>query len=82
MKSKINTSTNKDYTFPCLMKYNNAEHNINDFIVLFTSRTNGTVVHVYEPDNENIKDPRKLGEYSTIWSIEFFQPFDGEITLF
>jgi len=69
MKSIIEHAQKKPAaTYPCLMisTYNGS-------VVLFTEHEIGTCVHA---GVDNI-----LGEYSGIWDMDCFEPFNGTITM-
>lgn len=68
MKVNVEEKSN-EIKFPCLMK---AEDNL---VVLFSANKTGVVL-VNDDDEEN-----KIGEYSCIWDMQCFEPFNGEITL-
>ena len=69
MKSTIEHAPKKPaITYPCLMRSTR-----NGSVVLFTERGEGTCVHARV---DNI-----LGEYSDIWDMDCFEPFNGTITL-
>ena len=61
MKSEI--IEEQPETYPCLKEYKN-NSNMGKFIVLFTSRNTGTVVHSDNPR-------RSIGDYNTNWTCEF-----------
>lgn len=46
-----------------------------DFVVLFTSLDEGTVVQLTHADD------RQLGEHDTEWDESCFIPFNGKVTL-
>ncbi|MGD9678150.1 MAG: hypothetical protein AB7V16_07275 [Vulcanibacillus sp.] len=68
------TATCKDKVenpkFPCLMICKGDGH-----IILFTSDNIGTTI--LPPKNSS----SYIGEYITSWSMEFFEPFEGEVIL-
>lgn len=69
MKSIINFDEKKPaITYPCLMRGTR-----NGSVVLFTGDEKGTCVHA---EGANV-----LGEYSDIWIMDCFEPFNGTITL-
>lgn len=65
------TSEPKEQSFPCLM-----QHKLSDIIVLFVEYGKGTVIGAYLPNYE-----KNIGYYSSLFSMEEFEPFHGEITL-
>ena len=69
MKSIISFDGKKPaITYPCLMI-----STWNGTVVLFTADSKGTCVHA---GKTNI-----LGEHSTMWGMDLFEPFNGTITL-
>ena len=72
MKSTITESPPREITYPCLMQ------SLKGMIVLFTSETEGTVIHVGE-------GPHFLGYHCPEWikanDAHIWTPFTGTLTL-
>ena len=73
MKSTITESQPPVITYPCLMQ------SLVGLIVLFTSETEGTVIHVGDDEYNS------LGDHKGCWRIAtddtYWAPFTGTITL-
>jgi hypothetical protein len=72
MKSFLKSHTKQaELEYPCLKTKKDTEGHT---IVLFSSFREGTCVHTTRPQNF-------VGDYSTNWGEEFFEPFTGELVL-
>ena len=74
-KVKIETTI----TYPCLMKFMGNYKKTKGTVVLFTSESEGTVVHITP------KSKFKLGFYSETWTSckdhNLWKPFRGKLTI-
>ena len=73
MKSEI-SSKRADKPYPKLMRVKDKKPN-EEYVVLFTSFRNGIVVA------RGAVSPHPLGHYSAVWDGEWFEDFDGAVTL-
>lgn len=72
MKSTVICGHADSEEYPCLKQSNM-------YIVLFTSRSTGTVVHVF--DKPAHYHSHTIGDYSKNWNHNNFTPFNGVVSL-
>ena len=71
----------KEINYPQLMRWTGNSNDVYNLIVLFTSQTTGTVVHVHGGS----KDSYSLGYYGKDWAsannLDFWEKYQGSIIL-
>lgn len=76
IKTKITADTNSNSKYPCLKKFSVKDKDSRSFIVLFTTYGTGVVIY-----SETDGSPYDIGHYSSGWTEDCFEPFEGTLEL-